>query len=161
MNRERLREEDTQEIQIGNVSLDREYVIHTNQREAAEDFLRRYSVQKHISKFPCTFEKLEIIHGEVCLTLHEPRVWGMRASHLAVLLKELLVVIKQYEEHQLISIQIAVTQNSTRCPYCRGPFDEASGVTIRCQNCFTVLHELCWNENAQCTTWGCRSTVAV
>lgn len=161
MNRERLQEEDTQEIQIGNASLDREYVIHTNQREAAEDFLRRYSVQKHISKFPCTFEKLEIIHGEVCLTLHEPRAWGMRASHLAILLKELLVVMKQYEEHQLISIQIAVTQNTSRCPYCRGPFDEASEITIRCQNCSTVLHELCWNENAQCTTWGCRSTVAV
>jgi hypothetical protein len=158
MNRKRLQEEDADEIQTGHAWLDREYVIHTNHKEAAEDFLQRHSVKEHFAKFPCTFDRLEIVHGEMILTLNDPRLWNMRPHHLTSLLGKLESIITDYEDHKLITLQIAAPQGTSRCPYCRSTFDDLLGNVIRCSQCSTRLHESCWNENQQCTTWGCRST---
>jgi hypothetical protein len=152
MFRQRLQEEDADEIQSGLSELDREYIIHTNQREAAEDFLRRTSVQKYLSKFPCTFDKLEIIQGQLSLTIHEPRTWQMNQNHLTLLLQNLLALIVEYQEHNIIILHISATKSEYRCPYCRNTFDENSGSIIQCKNCGTRLHEACWKENGQCTT---------
>lgn len=161
LNRQRLREQDADEIQSGVPELDREYVIHTNQSDAAEDFLRRMSVRKYLSKFPCSFDKLEIIHGQLTLTINEPRSWEMKPYHLKLLLQNLLGVIAEYQEHSIIVLHVSATKSEYRCPYCRTAFDENPGPIIQCKNCGTRLHEACWNENGQCTTWGCRSTLAV
>jgi hypothetical protein len=160
MNRQRLQEEDADEIQTGHAWLDREYVIQTNHKEAAEDFLRRHSVKIHFSQFPCTFDRLEIIHGEMILTLNDPRLWKMQPYHLTSLLEKLNVIITDYEDHKLITLQISAPQGTSRCPYCRSSFEDSLGNVIRCNQCSTRLHESCWNENQQCTTWGCRSTVS-
>lgn len=161
LNRQKLQEDDSDEIRSGVPELDREYVIHTNQSDAAEDFLRRMSVRKYLSNFPCTFERLEIVHGELSVTIHQPRIWQMKPQHLADLLKNLFGIIYEYQEHHIIALRITATKSEYRCPYCRTTFDENSGPIIQCKNCGTRLHEACWNENGQCTTWGCRSTVAI
>jgi hypothetical protein len=161
MNRQRLQEEDADEIQTGHRWLDREYVIHTNHKEAAESFLKRYSVWQHFSKFPCTFDKLEIVNGELVVILNDPRLWKMRASHLESLLNRLHLIATDYEDNRFITMQISSPQGKSRCPYCRNPFDEVSGTAIQCSACSTRLHESCWTENQQCTTWGCRSTLTV
>jgi len=159
--RQRLHEQDADEIKSGVPEMDREYVIHTNQRDAAEDFLRRISVRTYLSKFPCSFDKLEIIHGQLSLIIHDPRSWEMKPEHLTVLLQNLLAVITEYQEHNIIVLHVSATKSEFRCPYCRNALDENSGPITQCKNCGTRLHEGCWNENGQCTTWGCKSTLAV
>jgi hypothetical protein len=159
--RQRLHEQDADEIQSGVPELDGQYVIHTNQRDAAEDFLRRISVRTYLAKFPCSFDKLEIIQGQLLLSIHDPRSWKMKPAHLTVLLQNLLAVMTEYQEHNLIVLHVSATKSEFRCPYCRNTFDENSGSIIQCKNCGTRLHEACWNENGQCTTWGCRSTISV
>jgi hypothetical protein len=161
LNRQKLQEQDADEIQSGVPELDREYLIYTNQADAAVDFLGRMSVRKYLSKFPCSFDQLEIIQGQLTLTINEPRSWEMKPYHLKLLLQNLLAVITEYQEHNIIILHVSATKSEYRCPYCRNAFDENSGPIIQCKNCGTRLHEVCWNENGQCTTWGCRSTIAV
>lgn len=82
MYRELLAEEDEDEINSGIEWLDRQYLIHTDQREAAEDFLRRPTIRKCLLEFPCSFDKLEIIRGDLYLNLYDPRLWKMDSATL-------------------------------------------------------------------------------
>jgi hypothetical protein len=159
--RDLLPEEDTVEVEVGIDWIDTEYVIQTTQRDAAESFLKKFSVHEILSNFPSRFDKLEIIQGEICLSLYHPQTWGLNEPQFNKILQQLVSFAQLYEDHQRIDIQIEISTGSSRCPYCRTSFAESSGENIvQCPSCSTRLHESCWNENLQCTTWGCKSVAA-
>src|SRR5262245_40418652 len=159
IHRDLLADEDTVEVKVGIDWIDTEYVIQTNQLDAADDFLRKFTVQELLSRFPSRFDKLEIIHGEICLLLYHPQSWGLERPLFDEMLQQLLSFAQLYEDHQRIDVQIEITTSFSRCPYCRTSFDKGSSENVvQCLDCSTRLHEACWNENLQCTTWGCKST---
>jgi hypothetical protein len=138
--------------------LDDNYAIESNQPDAAKDFLQRLSVQTHLRNFPCSFDKLEIVRGEICVTLYDPSLWEMNHLHLSSLIMEFQKIVEQYEQHEIILLRISPLNGLAQCPYCRNLLDQPSEILLSCENCHTQIHESCWNENGQCTTWGCWST---
>ena len=46
------------------------------------------------------------------------------------------------------------------CPYCRFPIKLGDTVQV-CPDCALAHHRDCWQENAGCTTYGCRSSPQV
>ncbi|HSE42120.1 MAG TPA: GAF domain-containing protein [Acidobacteriota bacterium] len=161
LNRQKSIREKDDEIFSDVKWLDDSYVIQSNQPEAAKDFLQRLSVQKHLRNFPCSFDKLEIVRGEICMMLYEPSLWKMNHSHFNSLIMELKQIVEEYEQHEIIVLRVFPISAISHCPYCRNSFDQPSDMLLCCKNCHTQIHESCWNENGQCTTWGCLSATAI
>jgi hypothetical protein len=44
--------------------------------------------------------------------------------------------------------------NLVKCPYCRGMLNEGLRI-VRCNECHTMFHESCWQENGQCAIFRC------
>jgi predicted RNA-binding Zn-ribbon protein involved in translation (DUF1610 family) len=50
-----------------------------------------------------------------------------------------------------------VDRGTLKCPFCRDSIYPAVTIT-RCSSCRTVHHEKCWQDNHQCSVFGCAGT---
>jgi hypothetical protein len=148
------------ELVTGVPQLDKSYVIHANQITTAKDFLKRPVVSDRIMKFPIPLDRLEIYKGFLKGVIAQPYRQRIRREEFEKTVQLLLDLIDVYEHQQMENLQILQSEGDRSCPYCRGIFDADSDSIVKCVRCGTSLHQQCWQENGQCTTWGCTSTAA-
>ena len=137
--------------------LDKHYVIHATQEEAAIDFLKRPSVQAWLLRFPIFPDRLEIYKGFLRAVINQPYMQRVRREEFEAVVNILLDLADVYENQQIGLFHVMAATGSPSCPYCRGIFDDSSESVVKCSQCGTSIHQQCWQENGQCTTWGCSS----
>jgi hypothetical protein len=149
---------DPDAVQTNDPEMNRLYIIHSNHPEAAKNFLATQG----------TFPDLRLNHPLDRLEIHQG--WGMAEfffpahrnfgrTHLELLSSWLSRFLSDYESQSKIVLAITISGDA-RCPYCREPLESSAEKVIQCIRCGAKLHENCWKENKQCTTWGCESSVA-
>jgi hypothetical protein len=148
------------ELITGIPELDRKYVIHANQSENAEDFLKRPAVRDRITQFPLVIDRLEIYKGFLKAVINQPFTQRLMREEFEQIVQALLDIVDVYEHQPSETLQLHQTGGEQSCPYCRGMFEATKEVIVECVQCGTVLHQQCWQENGQCTTWGCASVKA-
>jgi hypothetical protein len=137
--------------------LDKHYVIHATQQEAAIDFLKRSSVQDWLLRFPIFPDRLEIYKGFLRAVINQPYMQKIRREEFEAVVSILLDLANVYENQQVGLFHVMAATGSQSCPYCRGIFDPSVESIVKCSQCGTLIHHQCWQENGQCTTWGCSS----
>jgi hypothetical protein len=137
--------------------LDKHYVIHATQEEAAIDFLKRPSVQGWLLRFPVFPDRLEIYKGFLRAVINQPYMQKIRREEFEAVVSTLLDLADVYEDQQVGLFHVMAATGSQSCPYCRGIFDPSIESIVKCSQCGTLIHQQCWQENGQCTTWGCSS----
>lgn len=151
---------EVEEETLGIPELDSLYVIHTNQPAAAREFLSNQPALQDLRRLPFPFHRLEIHKGWGKAEFHFPARRRFGSIHVELAVGALARLFGEYEKRSTLVI-VAQASPETRCPYCREPLGSALQQTVQCLQCGVRLHQICWNENKQCTTWGCESTVAV
>lgn len=146
------------EVVTGDAQLDNKYRIHSDQPAIASSFLTEPSVTRALGKM-FSFDRLELYRGLARLKISNPATQGFRRSQLDNLMDDLSVIIDFYEAQKL-QITVDLQPAGSICPYCREEICEGGEISVACVSCRTVHHLACWNENKQCTTWGCDSTTA-
>ena len=150
-------EEYREEIIVDQDAFDRTYRIHANQREAATEFLQSRVIQERFQKLPISVDRLEIHQGWLKALFLQPKERQMKRSGFESILDHLILLTVAYER-QSYRLEIKADQEiSSLCPFCRSEMMK-NEVVVECVQCSTPLHEACWKENKQCTTWGCNST---
>jgi RING finger family protein len=147
----------TDEITTKIPELDKHYVIHATQEDAAIDFLRRPSVQAWLLRFPILPDRLEIYKGFLRAVINQPYMQKIRREEFETIVSTLLDLADVYEDQQVGLFHVIAATGSQSCPYCRGTFDPSIESIVQCSQCGTLIHQQCWQENGQCTTWGCSS----
>lgn len=148
-----------EEIIVNQDTFDRSYRIHANQREAATEFLQSRVIQERFQKLPVPVDRFEIHQGWLRALFLRPKERVMMRSDFESILDHLILLTVAYER-QSYHLEITAGQEiSSLCPYCRSEMIE-NEIVVECAQCSTHLHEACWKENKQCTTWGCNSTQA-
>jgi hypothetical protein len=137
--------------------LDKHYVIHATQEGAAIDFLKRPSVQDWLLRFPVFPDRLEIYKGYLRAVINQPYMQKIHREEFESVVTTLLDLVDVYENQQVGLFHVMAASGSTSCPYCRGIFDPHNDAIVKCSQCGTLIHQQCWQENGQCTTWGCSS----
>ena len=145
------------EVILGNKALDTLYVIHSNQQGAAAAFLNSQTVLNCLKHFRIAFERLEIHRGLGTVEIGFPTRWGFHVLDMRIVLESLAQLFAEYEAGTRLSIAVTVSGEAESCPYCRESLSRSSERILECAQCGTHLHENCWKENGQCTTWGCVS----
>ena len=145
------------EVTLGIPELDSLYVVHASQPEAARDFFANQPALQDLRRLPFAFDRLEIHKGLGKVEFHLPARRNFSGIHLELAVKALARLFSEYENRSKLVISITSLKD-TRCPYCREPFGDALRQCVQCIECGVVIHQACWYENKQCTTWGCRST---
>lgn len=148
--------DEQEEIIVEKDLFDRAFRIFSNQREAATEFLQGRLVQEKFRTLPFAMDRLEIHRGWLRLLFIQAQERGLKRSDLESTLDNLILLLTVYENYSY-RLEIKHTEFSKICPYCRGEMNE-NEVSVECQQCSTRLHKACWEENKQCTTWGCNST---
>lgn len=148
-----------EEVILGHPELDYLYVIHSNQTEIAREFLTSQSALIDLQRFPYPLDRLEIHKGWGKAEFHFPARRKFDRVQLAIAVEALARFFSDYETRGKLLIVISPSQDA-RCPYCREPFADGSSKIVQCGQCHARIHDACWNENKQCTTWGCNSTAA-
>lgn len=133
------------------------YVVNSNQDEAAKRFLESNAVQTAFQNFRLSFSKMEIYRGWLKVTFSHDAVKAFLPGDIEYFLNLLIPMIAVYEEHTLGRTIVIAETPSAICPYCREELKAARHGVVACTQCQTQLHEACWKENGQCTTWGCKS----
>jgi Prokaryotic RING finger family 1 len=146
------------EIILDQQSFDRAFRIYANQEEAATEFLQSRIIQERLQMLPLPMDRLEIYHGWLTALFLRPRERRMMRSDFESILEHLILVTVAYER-QSYRLEIRKATPSGLCPYCRGKMEQNEAI-VECVQCCTQLHQACWEENKQCTTWGCNSTEA-
>ena len=146
-------------VSLGNPALDSLYIIHSNQPEAAREFLSSQAALYDLRRLPCPFDRLEIHQGWGKVEFYFPVRRKFDRMHLELVVEALARLFSEYEAHSKLVIE-ATLSTDVRCPYCRELFAESTGKIKKCVQCGAEVHESCWNENRHCTTWGCQSTIA-
>jgi hypothetical protein len=139
--------------------LDKHYVIHATQEEAAIDFLKRPSVHDWLLRFPIFPDRLEIYKGFLRAVINQPYMQKVRREEFEAVVSTLLDLADVYENQQVRLFHVLAATVGQSCPYCRGVFDSSTESIVKCSQCGTLIHEQCWQENGQCTTWGCSSMI--
>jgi hypothetical protein len=148
------------ELVTGISQLDKSYVIHANQIEMAQDFLKRSSVLDRIMKLPVPFDRVEIYKGFLKAVITQPYKLRLRREEFENSVMIFLDLIDVYEHQPAAHFHLLPTGSDRSCPFCRGLFDAGAELIVKCVQCGTSLHQQCWQENGQCTTWGCASVIA-
>jgi hypothetical protein len=146
-----------QEVILGDPVLDSLYVIHSNQPDAAREFLRGQPALEDLQRLRFRFDRLEIHKGWGSAEISFPERRGFDRMHLQLTVQSLARLFGEYEARSKFVIVISASTD-TKCPYCRELLSGRTGDVIRCVQCKARIHRSCWNENKQCTTWGCQST---
>jgi hypothetical protein len=147
----------TDEIITKLPELDKHYVIHATQEEAAIDFLKRPSVHDWLLRFPIFPDRLEIYKGFLRAVINQPYTQKIRREEFEAVVNILLDLADVYGNQQVAAFHVIAETGTQSCPYCRGIFDPSTESIVKCLQCGTLIHEQCWQENGQCTTWGCSS----
>ena len=146
-----------EEVQIGVPVFDQDYLVHSNQPEAAREFLSIRLVQEQIRKLPL-FDRLEFHRGALLMQIPSPAKANIRRSDLEKTLDALLLLATEYmQQSQNYAIR-TLNKGGVVCPYCRCSLED-NEPALNCGFCGTCLHVSCWRENGQCTTWGCSSGI--
>jgi hypothetical protein len=135
--------------------LDMRYVIHSNYPEIAKSFLLNQEVMSALQVFNEVCSRFEIYRGLLTLTIREPELSRIAPRNLPQMIDALVVLARIYEAGSLV--KITILPMFSMCPYCRDEFQDTLD-RVSCSKCSTILHQVCWLENGQCTTWGCDST---
>lgn len=151
--------DEQEEIIVEKEPFDLAYRIFSNQREAATEFLKGSMVQEKFRTLPLSMDRLEIYRGWLRLLFIQAQERGFKRSVLESTLDNLILLLTIYENYSY-RLEIKHTNFSKSCPYCRGEMNE-NETMVECQQCSTRLHQDCWEENKQCTTWGCNSKEAL
>ncbi|HSE40103.1 MAG TPA: RING finger protein, partial [Acidobacteriota bacterium] len=86
---------------------------------------------------------------------NQPYSQRLMREEFEEIVQRLLDIVEIYEHQPSEHFQLHQTAGEQSCPFCRGLFDAANEVIVKCVQCGTLLHRQCWQENGQCTTWGC------
>ena len=146
-------------VLLDNPELDSLYMIHSNQPEAAREFLSSQAALQDLRRLPYPFDRMEIHQGWGKAEFYFPARRKFDRMHLEIAVEALARLFSEYEAHSKLVI-IATLSPDTHCPYCRELFAESNAQIRKCVQCGAEVHESCWKENRQCTTWGCQSTIA-
>jgi Prokaryotic RING finger family 1 len=150
--------DEREEIIIEKELFDRAFRIYSNQREAATEFLKSTLVQEQFRTLPISIDRLEIHQGWFKALFVQPQERDFKRSDLESVLNNLILLITVYEG-QSYRLRVKMMEVTGVCPYCRSEMNENDTI-VECQQCATRLHKACWEENKQCTTWGCNSVEA-
>ena len=99
--------------------LDKHYVIHATQEEAAIDFLKRASVHDWLLRFPIFPDRLEIYKGFLRAVINQPYMQKIRREEFEAVVSTLLDLVDVYENQQVGLFHLTEAAGSTSCPYCR------------------------------------------
>ncbi|PWT91829.1 MAG: hypothetical protein C5B54_04560 [Acidobacteria bacterium] len=141
------------EIKIGIPVIDDNYIIHSNQVKAAADFLTSSVALYHLQRL--YFDRLEIYRGFLRVTFVKPAARSFTQYDLERSVDALASFADYYEAQMRLTVSVLTAHDGTVCPYCRCGLNAAAEAVVTCKHCGTILHESCWTENGQCTTWGC------
>jgi len=150
---------DPEALVLEEPDIDALYVIHSNQHEAAKHFLLSRPPFPDL-RLPNPMDRLEIHHGWGTAEFFFPAHRNFQQMHLEVLIEWLARFFADYESQSKLVLSVSVVGDA-RCPYCRENLETSSERIFQCVQCGAKLHENCWKENKQCTTWGCQSGVAL
>jgi hypothetical protein len=140
------------EIQCNVEWLDQRYAIHTNSAEAAKSYLGNEKVHTNLHKLGVN--RLEFHQGLLTFTLTRDGGHSFSDNDVTEAISSAMELIQIYEAGS--PVRILTSSLIQVCPYCRENLCENPSAT--CADCGTRLHSLCFQENGQCTTWGCNST---
>jgi hypothetical protein len=155
---QRTSETNPTEIVIDVDEVDDRFVIHSNQPDAAREYLNSEVVIACLRVLALEPDRIEFHRGRATVTIAQFTQKKPHAHEIRSALDQLVRMIRIYEEQQAQVFRIAQRIATTLCPFCRCEMNSASESIVSCSTCNTNLHDLCWMENGQCTTWGCHST---
>jgi hypothetical protein len=144
------------EIVLNQQLFDRAFRIFANQQEAATEFLESRIIQERFQMLPLPIDRLEIHRGWLTALFVQPRERRMMRTDFESILNHLILLTVAYERQSYRMEIIRKLESQDLCPYCRSSMLEQETV-VECAQCSTRLHKACWDENKQCTTWGCNS----
>ena len=145
------------EVALGNPVLDSLYVVHSNQPDAAREFLTSQAALHDLQRLPFPFNRLEIHRGKGKAEFYFPARRNFGRMHLQIAVESFSRLFSEYENSSKLVILVSVSSDA-HCPYCR-EFLSSAGTTVQCIQCNARVHKSCWDENKQCTTWGCESSL--
>jgi len=140
--------------------IDAFYSVHCDQPEAGRRFLKSAEVHTALTNSRRPLARLEIYRGWLKLEVSSEAVRSLTPEDLESTLELLLPVISVYEG-QGAPLTAVITVSEEICPFCRGILDAKRDSVVSCAECGTRLHQSCWKENGQCTTWGCKSVKSI
>jgi hypothetical protein len=149
---------DPEALVLDEPDMDALYVIHSNQHDAAKSFLSGQPPFPDLRLYN-PIDRLEIHQGWGTAELFFPVRKNLQRMHLEVLTEWLARFFSNYESQSKLVLAVSVVGDA-RCPYCRENLEGSIEKIIQCVQCGARLHENCWTENRQCTTWGCQSGIA-
>ncbi|HEY4490430.1 MAG TPA: RING finger protein [Acidobacteriota bacterium] len=158
--RRSIEAESVEEISTGLQEFEPGFRIHSNQEEAARLFLANSYVRDQFRMLRGLFQKMEIYRGNLRVFYQSPLAVDFGQSDLEPAVSALCNLALFYEA-QSIPLRITITRVSEFCPYCRESLQRELDRVVQCRQCGTNIHQICWEENAHCTTWGCSSTRAL
>lgn len=133
-----------------------EFLAHSNQPEAARQFLETTEIAEQLAKLG-PISRLEIYRGTF-KALYQKLPDHLYRSTFQDELEAIVRIVDAYERQLALKL-ITVPVNQS-CPYCRERLNPDTENVVKCSQCLTRLHKGCWNDNRHCTTWGCTSVIA-
>lgn len=134
------------------------YLIHSNQMEAASEFLKMENAQ---NQFPVIFDRLEIYQGAGEIEILFPARRRFSENDFTAAITSLFALLSAYEGMSKLVLAVFVHGILNKCPYCRDEFRSGHEQIVHCGQCGARLHQSCWKENGECTTWGCQTRIAL
>jgi hypothetical protein len=150
---------DPEAVILDDPKVDSLYIIHSNQREAAKEFLSSQLPLPDL-RLLNPIDRLEIHQGWGTAEVFFPARRNFQRAHLDLLTEWLARFFSEYEAQSRVVIALLHSSDARWCPYCRENLQPSSERIVECAQCNARLHENCWKENKQCTTWGCQSSLA-
>lgn len=142
-----------EEISIEDEVFDSKFIIHSDQPQIAIEFLRRPFISNELPHFS-QIKRLEFYRGHLKAVLLGRHAAELKVSEFGRIMNFLARLADDYELQASLLKMLPVQASHSICPYCRESFTRKTGLK-QCGRCGALLHQDCWNENGQCTTWGC------
>jgi hypothetical protein len=147
------------ELILDDPKMDPRFVIHSDQPEVAQAFLKTPFIRTELLRLPDS-PRLEIYRGLLTLVFLGPQQTGIKISEFENTLNFLVLFAGFYEAQTLPVKILPRIQHRSLCPYCREKLDDAPDHIHLCPRCGVAMHLECWKDNAQqCCTWGCGNDV--
>lgn len=142
-----------EEITINDEVFDSRFIIHSDQPQIAIEFLTRPFIRNELPQFS-QIKRLEFYRGRLKVILSGRLEVEMKPADFGRIMNFLARLADDYELQASLLKMLPIRTTDSFCPYCREKFMRKTGIK-QCSRCGATLHQDCWNENGQCTTWGC------
>lgn len=136
----------------------RSYTMHSNDNAAALHFLNDPVVRKPLEILPLLFDKLEIYRGWLRILFRSFHFLNMTSQEVVATLEGFAGILPFYETWAG-GFKMNVSNSSSECPFCKEDLNPTE-LLWTCPRCKTSMHDACWRQNGQCTTWGCHRAAA-